>query len=573
VSIAIVKKVVERFLTSQGTEVLAIKGSWGVGKSHAWRELVESFKNAIQPKTYAYVSLFGINSLAELRVAILANSQATKTIGTKFSAETIFTNPLTWLNARANWVLQKARWADGGPGLKNIVVGLDLLTPSLITDRLICFDDFERVKLPSEDVLGFISTLKETAGCKAVLILNDEQLSGEQRAAYQKYREKVIDDELHFEPDVADALLWADTDKLPYSQEFKERVTTLDIKNVRILRRAARTLNTLAPLLAGRHPQVISETIQSIVLLTWCYYDKADTVPSLEFLKATTLTSDIKRKLNKNEVIDPREAAWGVLLSHYGWRYYDQLDAGVLQTIEQGFREGTDIEKEIERRDASYKSGDVLQQFIDAFDFVSASFAPNQSEVVEKIVAGFKASVAQQSPGNLNGAVIFLRELDENTRADDLIECYVASRAPNPKLFDLSKGIFGADAIDPGLSKAFAAVAGAVTGAVTLRQAAEQIAGAKGWSAEEQAVLSRATANDLYDLLKRELSLPVSEVVLACRRFNQPPDQHIAQRTDEALMRIGCETKLNAVRVRRYGIDVKQTTAPENGPSGPSSGA
>jgi chromosomal replication initiation ATPase DnaA len=65
-----VKDAITRFLTRESPGVLVLKGPWGVGKTHAWHEITGSVGEKIKPASYAYVSLFGINSLDDLRTTI-----------------------------------------------------------------------------------------------------------------------------------------------------------------------------------------------------------------------------------------------------------------------------------------------------------------------------------------------------------------------------------------------------------------------------------------------------------------------------------------------------------------------
>jgi len=75
-STELVESEIARFLSTQEPEVLCINGAWGVGKTFMWRSLLEQ---AIKNKTlkigrYAYISLFGINSLEGLKHAAFENS-------------------------------------------------------------------------------------------------------------------------------------------------------------------------------------------------------------------------------------------------------------------------------------------------------------------------------------------------------------------------------------------------------------------------------------------------------------------------------------------------------------------
>ena len=56
------------FISDDNFKVLALKGKWGVGKTH----LVETFFEG-QQQDYYYGSVFGISSIEQLKLQILAN--------------------------------------------------------------------------------------------------------------------------------------------------------------------------------------------------------------------------------------------------------------------------------------------------------------------------------------------------------------------------------------------------------------------------------------------------------------------------------------------------------------------
>jgi hypothetical protein len=74
-SVKLVKEEIAKFLSRREPEVLCIRGKWGVGKTHRWAKQVEAAQQAktIKLPRYSYVSLFGVNSLDELKFAIFEN--------------------------------------------------------------------------------------------------------------------------------------------------------------------------------------------------------------------------------------------------------------------------------------------------------------------------------------------------------------------------------------------------------------------------------------------------------------------------------------------------------------------
>jgi hypothetical protein len=74
-SVTLVQEEFGKFVARDGAEVLCIKGRWGVGKTYAWGNALEQAQkaNTIKLPRYSYVSLFGVNSLDELKFAIFEN--------------------------------------------------------------------------------------------------------------------------------------------------------------------------------------------------------------------------------------------------------------------------------------------------------------------------------------------------------------------------------------------------------------------------------------------------------------------------------------------------------------------
>jgi hypothetical protein len=84
-----------RFLASSEPEVLCIRGKWGVGKTYAWRTYVEEAKDrpgGIALPQYSYVTLFGVQSIEELKYAIWESKVSAKDIGTDAAIENLQDN-------------------------------------------------------------------------------------------------------------------------------------------------------------------------------------------------------------------------------------------------------------------------------------------------------------------------------------------------------------------------------------------------------------------------------------------------------------------------------------------------
>ena len=204
-SLPLIKSEIERFLEDKKPTVLCITGAWGVGKTFAWNRYLKDAqtREAIGLEHYAYVSLFGNNSLDELKYAIFENTVATTGIGIEPSLETLRTNALAVtrrITKKSLGMFQQL------PFVKGYVGGLGPLWYLAVSRTIVCIDDIERrgKNLDLRDVLGLVTQLKEQKHCKVCLILNDEALN-ESQSEFQTYFEKVVDMQLAFAPSPKEA--------------------------------------------------------------------------------------------------------------------------------------------------------------------------------------------------------------------------------------------------------------------------------------------------------------------------------------------------------------------------------
>ena len=166
-SLKIINKVIEDFLYTNIPEVIAIKGKWGTGKTYTWNEILKKTQNKKQLalEKYAYISLFGINSLEALKIAIFEQTINSEIIAEGVSLKTLKSNTDVVAKSLGRKSLS---FLQGIPWIKNFGPFLYSASFLSVTKTLICFDDFERKSgaLSAKDILGLVSILKESKGCK-----------------------------------------------------------------------------------------------------------------------------------------------------------------------------------------------------------------------------------------------------------------------------------------------------------------------------------------------------------------------------------------------------------------------
>jgi Cdc6-like AAA superfamily ATPase len=85
-----IRSTVKNFLSNDNPELIILKGKWGVGKTFFWQDLLKKgvskgdlFKKPADKiqlalNHYAYISLFGIESIGELKEKIVIEEQLVK---------------------------------------------------------------------------------------------------------------------------------------------------------------------------------------------------------------------------------------------------------------------------------------------------------------------------------------------------------------------------------------------------------------------------------------------------------------------------------------------------------------
>ncbi|TXI04647.1 MAG: hypothetical protein E6Q76_12135 [Rhizobium sp.] len=270
-TVAIARAVLERFLTSSESEVLALTGAWGVGKTFAWNAALKdaALRSQIKRPQYCYVSLFGLKTINDLRLALFSKLMDTSIIGKDVTLKVVNEEWLALGKAQVRgWLARLRPIANAAPkGGATISVAIDTFAPYFVKDALICLDDLERTEINVADVLGLISELKEERNCKIALLFNFDKLDG--KTKYREYKEKVVDYEVVYAPTVAESTSLVFPADLEHRELVERTVAELEIVNVRVLRRMVHVLNRIAETTQGMHDDVRQQALVSGIFLSW----------------------------------------------------------------------------------------------------------------------------------------------------------------------------------------------------------------------------------------------------------------------------------------------------------------
>jgi hypothetical protein len=557
VSVAIIKEQIFRFLNIETPEVLAIKGKWGVGKTYSWKSYLmdAQHQNKVNQKRYSYISLFGIDSLDELKFLIFQQAIPTKMIGHEPSIESFKDNAAALSESLGRKMLRGLLSISYLRDFSSAIRSLSFLS---LNNSLVCIDDLERKgkNLAMRDVLGLISVLKEEKHCKVVLIYNDGSLEGEDLEDYKKYREKVIDVELEFIPtpqECADIALPKDSD---VNRKLKNFSTDLRISNIRILIKIRRLAKILVTLLKDFEMEVTYQALHSLCLFSWCLYSPNDVSPDYEYVK------NIGLKLygfNDEKKLTDEEKLWNAILQNYKYLNTDELDLVIAKAVEKGYVVENELISIAKKQNAQIVAAKGEQSFSDIWRLYHDTFEDNQEEVIKKLYEGLKKYAKYVTPINLVGTVRLLRELSRNDLADKAIDYYINARKDEIELFNLDNYAFSEDINDKVIIQKFKDLYLTDQKPESLRDVLDKITRKDGWGSKDIDLLAKATTDDYYNLFKSETGEHLSTLVNACLRFRRSGHSNeqqnaIADMAIEALKRIGSESAINKIRVKKYGI-------------------
>jgi Cdc6-like AAA superfamily ATPase len=197
------KAEIARFLRGSEPGVLCVTGEYGVGKTFLWRSVLDDLRRSksLSLERYSYVSLFGLNSLDDMKSSLFENMEWLDQDPTNFVQR-----GKAGAKALAARAKKLSELAGALPWVGQAFIKARSLYFSLIQSQIVCVDDLDRrsKNLELKDALGLVSFLREQRGCKVALLLNAEKL-GEKKEEFDALLEKVVETKVVLAPTAAES--------------------------------------------------------------------------------------------------------------------------------------------------------------------------------------------------------------------------------------------------------------------------------------------------------------------------------------------------------------------------------
>ena len=173
--------------------------------------------------------------------------------------------------------------------------------------------------------------------------------------------------------------------------------------------------------------------------------------------------------------------------------------------LSKSVQTGYFIESEIKAK-ASRKNREIIAEksqnlFSEAWCLYRYSFDNNQDEVVNALYENFKSSIMFIEPRSLDQTVCFFKELDENEKAEEIINLYIDARKEEIELFNPTEDCsFDGDIKDQTIIDKFTAFYQSTIISETVEQVLERIATQKTFNRSDETILATVSAEQYYSL-------------------------------------------------------------------------
>lgn len=551
-SIQAVTEEIRRFLRSTDAEVLCITGDWGVGKTFTWNRCLREAadKGELSRTKYSYVSLFGLNSLAEVKSAVAENLQI-------MGSEDI--KPVSDV---ANALISTAKHLKGFVSVipyvgKGLAASGNLLFASVVNNQIVCIDDLDRrgANIRIDDVLGLVTSLRDERQCNVALLLNEEKL--DDKDIFDRHFEKAIDTRIKFAPSTEDAVEHGIASKDDLGNEIAKNCTRLGISNIRVVRKIERLIRSVQPQVADRSEAVRRQTAHTLAILGWAKF-QPDLAPSFEFLSEPS----IARLMNaKDEPMSDKEVAWTAITDGYDFTHMDDYDEKLLQFVMNGTLNPQTIRDAAIAQDDQYSKKQAQQEIEKGFAPFHASFANNVDEVATGIRSALEKNFQYTNLATLHAAVQMLKAIDRRDDAIALLKFY-ESNQDSPEFWDPEHDPFDGPIDDDDVKIAIAKCKSEKIDDFDL--ARDMRLAAKSYNRELIAkIADRITAADVKAHITAQAGADMRSLIYAGLEYqkigNASDDMNkIVSVTKEAIRLLAKESPLNATRARKYGITLDQ---------------
>lgn len=572
----------EAFIKSEH-RVMVIKGDWGVGKTYAWNKYIETHGSSLTQIAYSYISLFGKNSLQDVKKnifhsakAISSKEQIENEMRKQLETASSLFNHVPWLkdNLFITYVNQGFFWfkktiskigivtrhADSIPYVNKALGVVSTLEYALVNNYIICFDDLERKGngLSVKDVMGLIDELAQRKNCKIILVFNEDSLSdGNDKKTFKEYREKIVDLELKYDPVVKDNFDCVFSKGYSGYEYIFNVSNRLNIRNIRILKKIRNVINSFDPLLSDADNLVRNEFVLHATLLCWSYYSHSDDLSYEEFRLLLRDKSWLSFTSEKESEYSSAEKLYASLASSLNFRksvFDDEIDF----FIKNGYvRNNDEFRGLINLKNNEVKVSKLEERIKQAWSIYHGSFLDNKEAFIDALVSILDNELNDVDIRSFDSMISILQ--DFNYPIDSYVEKYSNLLGATRDFSDTRSRMILRDIRSASLREKINELIESGKNH-TIDEVAETLMKSNGWNPDVIDYLSQVPVNEFVDWMKSNPIELIDKIRYGLLKFSNmqssdPKYSSITENVTAALRIIASENDFNRFRIEHmFGI-------------------
>lgn len=540
-------------------------GPWGVGKTTALRKMIEKYRGHAVVKRYSYASVFGAQTPAEIKTALMTRRQefpvpTAEQLDKRGRVTHAFVATrkriLGW-SKRAGLRQTYESLRDALPyGGKNVFVALESLAGAVVYDSLIVLDDIERLgkNLSLEHLMGFIAELRDEFRCRVIIVFNEDGFTKpEDKETFDRFAEKVVDLRLKFELASKEAVEIGLPEDTPLRDLISNAVTQLDITNLRVIERIHSAVDMMFPLVAGSSVPVHQQFATTVCVCACSIYERGRGFPKpAELLNFNVYT--LGAAVNQEP-----DQPWRALLRAVGFTAADEFDTTVMEVMQHGYVADLKLTERAQAMDAIVDGSRKRKVFDDAWSLFHDHIDATAADVANALSAAVAQSAETISANHLDATVRLLRQLGFTELADQAIETFIEMRRNTPSVFDVDLAAGHGDMQDTTVISRFREAFLQSTRSISLWEAAARVLTAdEGWDDEILAAFLNAKPVELVKVLQDFQGPHLRQLIAAIYRMPTRAAERdaIGQTLHATLRMIADISPINAMRVKNWGYQV-----------------
>lgn len=525
-----IPQLLDSFFTNPEKNVFALKGDWGVGKTYIITKYIESSPH-LSNKVVSYTSLFGVKSIEDLRSQIFFSSYK-QGEGTQ--------------NKIRNLWIKTLNLAKDVSVIKDHATSLiDLHKDVSAKDSTIVLDDLERrdPALGLGAIFGLVSQLKEQFGCKIILILNEDQLDTSSIEDLKKYREKVIDVEIEYDPPVSTnaKIFFRDDAFLATACDVYE---SLECNNLRVIKKSYHAFSDFKAVMEQSEGEVRTHFLRQVVLLSCLYYLHGNKI-GFSGLEQYSVRQILRRSdaamSEEDRILDSANFT------------SSELDGVIVDYLATGILNDTKAKEIIDRMSERERQGQVIEGFRNVFSVYRSNFRSGFKLFYKRLNTYLSANISSIDWNSLSSACTFLKSNNKPDAAKKWIDKWLSSNLSGIRdksfLAQLSEATE-----NPRLKNTVKRKIVELEDTQSPKEIIFSFVRDRGWDPETFQILLSHSEDYHYKWLKTE---PSPELLTNLRQFLRvfrnsgqgTPEKEYCNILEKVLRRIAGENRFNELRV------------------------